>query len=111
MGIAFISLFVAVRSITILSLLNPLIASFISHFNPASLLRKAIGKELMPAVATVERSITAHIRNRLAWMSTPATNVLVIIFLRSHSLLMMFLMIDRSTSATNVKFAKNIGRA
>jgi len=106
-GIVVILSFSALRLYAILLLLKFCIDVFISSLRFWSLLKKAIGNELIDAVATVERSISAHITNQLAWISIPASKVLVIIFFTSKaSLPTRFFMIDHNTNATKAKLAK-----
>lgn len=108
-GWIFILLFrpVALRSIKILCALTPLIASVICSCSLVSFLKKAIGNAPIAVVATVETSTTAHIRNRLAWISIPATKVLVMIFFTSNACFPVTpWMIENTTSPANAKLAK-----
>lgn len=77
--------------------------SFIAAFD----WMKLLGNPLIATVAIVERSISPHIKNQLAWISIPATKVFVMVFLTSiASLPIKLLIIDPITRAINAKLAK-----
>lgn len=87
--------------------LNSSIDHLMLDFSPASLPKNALGKPPTAVVAIVEISITAPIKNQLAWISIPASKVLMMIFLGfKASFPVKLLTIEKSTSHINPKLAK-----
>lgn len=102
-----VSYFRVLRSTDIFFFLNSSTESFISVWNVALEFMNVIGNELIAVVATVEISMTAPTRNRLAWIRIPTMRVFLMSLPASMlSLPKTPLMMDQRMMATSAKFAK-----